>query len=111
MLPKKAISACHAAGNSDAFIEFMLDKINQTMDWAMEQLSQKDSYLSETVQKLISAMEYDVPYTASQLMSRLNLKSKENFRKLYLNPALENGLIVMGIPDKPTSKNQTYIRK
>lgn len=106
-----AISACHVAGNSDIFIEFMLDKINLTLDWAFEQLSGKDAYLSEPVQKLLDIMDYDVPYTAFQLMERLRLKTKDNFRKLYLAPALEKGLIVMGIPDKPTSRNQTYIRK
>ena len=106
-----AIAACHVAGNSDAFNEFMLDKINLTLDWVLEQVSEKDAYLTESVQKLIEAMEYDVPYTAAQLMKRLDLKSKDNFRKLYLNPALEKGLIIMGIPDKPTSRNQTYIRK
>ena len=89
----------------------MLDKINLTLDWALEQVSDKDAYLTEAVQKLLDAMEYDVPYTAAQLMERLDLKSKANFRKLYLLPALEKNLIVMGIPDKPTSRNQTYIRK
>ena len=49
-------------------------------------------------------------YTAAQIMTALGLKSKENLRKLYIGPALENGLIVMGLPDKPTSRNQTYIR-
>lgn len=106
-----AIAACHVAGSSDAFIEFMLDKINLTLDRALNQISEKDAYLSEAVQKLINAMEYDVPYTAAQLMKHLGLKSKANFRKLYLLPALEKSLIVMGIPDKPTSRNQTYIRK
>lgn len=106
-----AIAACHVAGNSTAFVEFMLDKINLTLDWALEQVSDKDAYLTEAVQKLLEAMEYDVPYTAAQLMEHLDLKSKANFRKLYLLPALEKNLIVMGIPDKPTSRNQTYIRK
>ena len=63
------------------------------------------------VQKLLSVMEYDVPYTTAQLMDMLGLNSRANFRKLYLDPALENNLIVMGIPDKPTSRNQNYIRK
>lgn len=106
-----AIAACHVAGNSTAFVEFMLDKINLTLDWALEQVSGKDAYLTEAVQKLLDAMEYDVPYTAAQLMEHLDLKSKANFRKLYLLPALEKNLIVMGIPDKPTSRNQTYIKK
>jgi hypothetical protein len=44
-------------------------------------------------------------------MEKLGLKSRANFRKLYLIPALERNLIDMGIPDKPTSRNQTYIKK
>lgn len=106
-----AIAACHAAGNSDAFIEFMLDKIDLTLDWALQQAAGKDSYLSESVQALLNVMEYDVPYSAAALMERLQLKSRDSFRKHFLNPALEKGLIVMGVPDKPTSRNQTYIRK
>lgn len=105
-----AIATCHAAGNSDAFIEFMLDKIDLTLDWALKQVSEKDSYLSGYVQRLLDVMEYDVPYTAMQLMSLLDLKSRDSFRKNYLMPALDRGLIVMGIPDKPTSRNQTYIK-
>ena len=106
-----AIAACHTAGNSNTFIEFMLDKINLTLDWALQQVREKDAYLTEAVQRLMDVMDFDVPYTASQLMKTLQLKSKDNFRRLYLNPALEKGLIVMGIPDKPTSRSQTYIRK
>lgn len=56
-------------------------------------------------------MEYDIPYTGVQLMRKLELKSRENFRKLYLIPALERSLIIMSVPDKPTSRNQSYIRK
>ena len=106
-----AIAACHAAGNSNKFIVFMLDKINLTLDWAMKQAAEKDVYLPETVQRLLEAMEDDTPYSAVQLMAKLKLKSKDNFRKIYLNPALEKGLIIMGIPDKPKSRNQFYIKK
>ena len=105
-----AIAASHSEGNSDAFILFMLDKINLTLDWALQQVSKKDAYLSSEVQKLLDTMEYDVPYSAEQLMKKLGLKSRDNFRKLYLLPTLEQGLIVMSIPDKPTSRNQTYIK-
>ena len=107
----EAIASCHVSGRSDAFIEFMLEMIDRTLDRAEEQLSSKDAFIPGTVSKLMEEMEYDVPYTAAQLMEELGLKSKDNFRKLYLDPALERELIVRGIPDKPTSKNQTYIRK
>ena len=107
----EVIAACHSAGQSDTFVEFMLDKINLTLDWALSQITGEDTYLSEQVRRLLAVMEYDVPYTATQIMSVLGLKSKENLRKLYISPALEKGLIVMGLPDKPTSRNQTYVRK
>lgn len=106
-----AIAACHTVGRSDDFIEFMLDMIDRTLDRALEQVAERDAYLSESVQKLLDAMEYDAPYSAAQLMARLHLKSKDSFRKHYLLPALEKRLIVMSIPDKPTSRNQTYIKK
>lgn len=107
----EAIAACHSAGRSDTFVEFMLDKINLTLDWALAQLSGEDAHLSGQVRHLLDVMEYDTPYTAAQIMTALGLKSKENLRKLYLGPALEMGLIVMGLPDKPTSRNQTYRKK
>ncbi len=107
----EAIADCHSVGRSDTFVEFMLDKINLTLDWALAQLSSEDAYLSVQVRHLLDVMEYDTPYTAAQIMAALGLKSKENLRKLYLGPALEMGLIVMGLPDKPTSRNQTYRKK
>ena len=104
-----AIAACHKAGNSDDFIIFMLQMINQTLDLALQQAA-GERHLSQQVQKLLEVMEYEEPYTAGQLLALLGLRSRENLRKLYLKPALENGLIRLGLPDKPTSRNQTYIK-
>jgi ATP-dependent DNA helicase RecG len=44
----------------------------------------------------------------AQLQEKLGLKAEENFRALYLTPALETGLIEMTIPDKPRSSKQKY---
>lgn len=44
------------------------------------------------------------------MMSKLGLKSRVSFRENYLKPTLENGLIKMIIPNKPTSKNQMYYK-
>ena len=44
-------------------------------------------------------------------MEKLGLKSRETFRKNYMNPALELGIVQMTIPDKPNSRNQRYVRK
>ena len=55
-------------------------------------------------------MEYDVPYTRAQLMEKLSLETGDSFRKRYRMPALERKLIVMGIPDRPADRNQTYLK-
>ena len=55
-------------------------------------------------------LEYDIPYTAVAIMEKLGLKSRETFRKNYMNPALEIGIVKMTIPDKPNSRNQRYVR-
>jgi len=107
----RVIAQCHTAGNSTAFIEFMLDKINRTMDWALNQIATDHGNLSIYEQRMLDVMEYDMAYTANTIMQALGLKSKETFRKHYLNPLLQRGLVAMGIPDKPTSRNHTYIRK
>ena len=46
--------------------------------------------------------------TRQALQAGLGLKNDEHFRKTYLLPALERGLIAMTIPDKPTSRLQKY---
>lgn len=38
-------------------------------------------------------------------MEKLGLKSRVSFRKNYLRPVLEAGLIAMTDPDTPTSRN------
>lgn len=46
--------------------------------------------------------------TRQQLQDALGLKHEDHFRKAYLQPALEAGLIEMTIPDKPRSSRQRY---
>ena len=105
-----AIAKCHVNGNSDVFIEFMLEMINQILDEVITQVNQANAETSEYVKRLLECMEYDVPYTSNAIMEHLGLKSKETLRKNYLNPAIELGLIRMTLPDKPNSKNQRYVK-
>ena len=105
-----AISSCHVAGNSDAFIVFMLTMINSTLDEVMQQAASSTSGMSEQVKRLLNVMEYGEAYTSKRIMELLGLKSKEALRKNYLNPAIEDGLVAMSEPNKPTSRNQTYIK-
>ena len=44
------------------------------------------------------------------LQDAMGLKDAEHFRKSYLLPALEVGVIEMTIPDKPRSSKQQYRR-
>ena len=46
--------------------------------------------------------------SAAELMKRLGLSHRPTFRKNYLKPALEAGIIERTIPDKPSSRNQKY---
>lgn len=48
-------------------------------------------------------------HNRSQLQSKLGLLDREHFRKSYLQPAIDAGLIALTIPDKPTSSKQQYI--
>lgn len=105
-----AISRCHKNGNSNVFIEFMLEQIDKILDEIVSQ-SDRAEELSEYVRRLLSVMEFDTPYTANAIMEKLGLKSKETFRKNYMNPAIKLGLVRMTLPDTPKSKNQRYIKQ
>lgn len=48
------------------------------------------------------------PRSRRALRTSVGLRDDEHFRKTYLLPALNEGLIEMTIPDKPTSRLQKY---
>lgn len=105
-----SIAMCHKNGNSNAFIEFMLKMIDETLDEVIQGVKRESKNISDQVNKLLEIMDLDIPISANEIMKRLGIKSKETLRGSYLNPAIENGLIRMTIPDKPNSKNQKYIK-
>ena len=104
------ISACHKNGNSNEFIEFILLMLNEVLEEVIINTKKESVHISEQLNKLLEVMEDDIPYSANELLLLLKIKSKETLRNSYLNPALENGLIKMTLPDKPNSKNQKYIK-
>ena len=105
-----AIVKCHVDGASTHFIEFMLSQIDKVLDDIGLQIADDNEQFTEYIKKLLASMEYDIPYTANALMERLGLHSREGFRRNYLRPALDMGLIRMTIPDKPNSRNQRYVK-
>ena len=104
------ISECHKNGNSNEFIEFMLEMIDKTLDEILVSVEKESQNISDQVNRLLEVMEVGVPYSANELMKKLGIKTKETLRSNYLNPAIENHLVVMTLPDKPNSKNQKYVR-
>lgn len=104
-----AIDACNHAGNSTAFLEFMLEKIDQTLSDVIVRIG-SESEQPEQAEKLLAVMDYGISYSAKSLMISLGLSSRDGFRRNYLSPALAAGLIRMEFPDKPNSRNQRYMR-
>ena len=106
----KSINNCDHNGESTEFIEFMLKMIDKVLD---ESIGTSTSPITETginINKLLNVMEYNVPITANDIMSKLGIKSKETLRSTYLDPAIKEGVVALTIPDKPTSKNQMYYK-
>ena len=106
----KVINNCNTKGVSTEFIEFMLKMIDEVLKDLIESASSEINHISSYVKKLLDVMEGETAMSTKELMEKLGLKSRISFRDNYLKPALENGLIKMTNPDKPTSKNQTYYK-
>lgn len=105
----KVIKISTSKGKSDVFIEFMLDVILKAITDIVNDTTEHYNHLSVQINKLMQVLE-TYPQSAQMLMDKLGLKSRVGFRKNYLNPAIEAGLVGMTIPDKPTSKSQMYFK-
>jgi len=49
------------------------------------------------------------PRKASEIMGLIGLKHWKTFQANYLKPLLQQGLLAMTIPEKPTSSKQRYV--
>lgn len=104
-----AITLSTSQGKSNIFIEFMLDVINKAIKDIITDTRNHYNHINNQITELMKVIE-NYPQSATELMEKLNLKSRLGFRKNYLQPALDAGLIGMTEPDKPTSKNQKYFK-
>lgn len=104
-----AITLSTSQGKSNIFIEFMLDVINKAIKDIITDTRNHYNHINNQIAELMKVIE-SYPQSATELMGKLNLKSRLGFRKNYLQPALDAGLIGMTEPDKPTSKNQKYFK-
>lgn len=105
-----AISHCHETASSNEFIEFMLKMIDEVLLSLVENAKETLTEKMLNINKLLNVMKLNVPMSAYEIMEKLEIKSKETLRSKYLDPAIEEGLILLTIPDKPTSKNQMYYK-
>lgn len=104
-----AIALSTSQGKSNIFVEFMLDVINNAIKELVDDAKNHSNHLNNRIAELLKVIE-SYPQSATELMEKLNLKSRAGFRNNYLQPALDAGLIGMTEPDKPTSKNQKYFK-
>ena len=106
----KAIALSTSDRKSNRFILFMLGVIKEAIEEFVRDTHDHQIHISNRIKALMSVIEV-YPMSALELMEKLGLRSRLTFRKNYLQPALEAGLIAMTEPDNPTSRNQRYYKK
>jgi Fic family protein len=84
------------------FIAFMLRMLHAAVATSAPEVALEVTPEVRLLSVLVGEM------TRHQLKEALGLRDDEHFRKAYLLPALEAGLIEMTIPDKPRSSRQKY---
>lgn len=105
----KAIGLSTSEGKSNKFILFMLGVIKKAVEEIVKDTHNHQIHVSNQIKALMSVIE-TYPMSALELMEKLGLKSRLTFRKNYLQPALEAGLIAMTDPNNPTNRNQRYYK-
>lgn len=105
----KVLGIADKAADCTEFIEFMLTALRDILLTGTVS-DQDNDQVSDQVKKLLAAIG-DKELSMNELMEVLGLKHKPTFRKNYLKPALEQGLIEMTVADKPNSRNQKYRKK
>lgn len=116
-----ALGKADKEADSAVFVELMLEIIRDTLqDVAVlgnytdqesdQETNQETDQDNEFISKLLTVLGNDT-VSAAVLMERLGLSHRQTFRKNYLQPALDAGLIERTVPDRPNSKNQKYRKK
>jgi Fic family protein len=90
------------------FLRFMLQAIWDTLEM-YDTNDQEADQASDQVKRLMQVLGAKT-LSAVELMELLDLKHRPTFRKNYLHPALEAGLIEMTLPQTPNARDQKYRR-
>ncbi len=102
------LAASDKAGQSTIFIEFLLSALLQAVH-EVSATDQVGDQVSDQVKALHKCLAKQ-PLTALACMKKLGLAHRPTFRKNYLQPALDAGLVERTLPDKPNSRLQKYRR-
>jgi Fic family protein len=105
----KVLSTCDKAGNSNAFVEFLLAAVLTALREAANSQSgeQVGAPVSEQVAKILKAC-FSTPQSKTQLLETAGLANAYLNYKRHIHPLIADGLLEMTLPDKPNSRLQKY---
>ena len=101
-----ALATSDKSADCSDFVEMMMTVICDALT-ELDGADQVSDQVSDQVKALLDCIGSET-LSAVQIMERLDLSHRPTFRKNYLRPALDLGLIEMTVPDKPNSRNQKY---
>lgn len=64
--------------------------------------------MNPNIERLVKAIGQE-QLSTKHIMEKMQLKGRDNFLNLYLNPAIENGFVALLYPDKPRHSRQKYL--
>ena len=80
--------------------------VARTVESAWDEARTKSGLSQLQVEMVLSSCEKSV--MIHELMMIMGLKNRSKFREKYITPLLEEDILAMTIPEKPTSSRQQY---
>ena len=126
---REVLYDAYKTGECNRFVELMLETVYEALKNAdipkagskvAEPKSINKSYKNEDMDEIVTVKATssftnkllevmgDEVLSTNEIMLRLGMTHKPTFRKNYLNPAIELGLVEMTLPGKPRSRHQRY---
>jgi len=103
-----AIRQSNSESDSSAFVLFMLERILEAINSVASGNSSPHAAPHATPQVAALLKTLIGEMSRDDLMTQLGLSDRKSFSQRYLQPALQQGLIEMTLPDKPRSSLQRY---
>jgi len=105
----KILATCDKAGNSTAFIDFLLSALLTALHEVgnLHSGEQVDEQLSEQVASILKAC-VKTPRTKAELLESAGLANAYLNYKRHILPLVHSGVLEMTLPEKPNSRLQKY---